>query len=172
MFRVVHNNNYKFIYLLLFLVPFNLNAASKTISGKIIEVITGDTVVLQDDAGKKHTLRLEGIDAPEIDQKFGVVAQKKLSGLLSLSENQVEITYFHKDRNGYLIATVYPLDLVVKKRKAVSINKILVEDGFAWAYRKYSMNYVKDEEKARKEKLGIWAEARPIAPWEWRKRKK
>ncbi len=159
----------KLLYLVLFSLISSINAEPQTISGKAIKVLAGDLIVLQDDAKKKYTVRLEGIDAPEKGQEFAQRASQKLNSLLSLSEHQIEIMYENKDRNGHLIATVYPYP---KEKETVSFNKILVEHGYAWAYRKYSMNYVSDEEAARKQKKGLWARSDAMAPWEWRKQKK
>ena len=159
----------KLTYLILFCLSCSVNAEPQTITGKAIKVLAGDLIVFQDEANKKYTVRLEGIDAPEKDQAFGQRASQKLNNLLSLSGYQVEIMYEHKDRKGYLIATVYPFP---KEKETVSFNKILVEHGYAWAYRKYSMDYVSDEEAARKQKKGLWAKANAVAPWDWRKQKK
>ncbi|VAX00502.1 hypothetical protein MNBD_GAMMA21-121 [hydrothermal vent metagenome] len=159
----------KLFYLVLFCLMSTVNAELQTISGKAIKVLAGDLIVFQDEAKKKYTVRLEGIDAPEKGQEFGQRASQKLDSLLSLSDHQVEIVYEHKDRKGHLIATVYPHP---KEKETISFNKILVEHGFAWAYRKYSMNYVNDEEAARKQKKGLWAKSDAMAPWDWRKQKK
>jgi len=158
----------KLLYPVLLFVAVTVSAAPESLSGTIIMVLAGDLVVLQDETDKKYTLRLEGIDAPEKGQQYSSLAEKKLSSLLSLSEFQVEITYSSKDREGNLIATIFPFP---KDQNKTSVNKILVEYGYAWAYRKYSMLYVNDEEKARKDKLGLWAESKPIAPWVWRKQR-
>ena len=35
-----------------------------TLQGKVVKVADGDTVTIMDDSGKKHRIRLAGIDAP------------------------------------------------------------------------------------------------------------
>ncbi len=157
------------VYPFLFFLSYSVYAEPQTITGKAVKVLAGDLIVFQDETKKNYTVRLEGIDAPEKDQEFGQRASQKLDSLLSLSEYQVEIKYENKDRKGHLIATVYPYP---KEEETVSFNKILVEHGYAWAYRKYSMHYVNDEEAARKEKKGLWAKSNAIAPWDWRKQNK
>ncbi len=159
----------KFVFIALFSLSCVVNAEAQKITGKVTKVLAGDLIVFQDEAKKKYTVRLEGIDAPEIGQEFGLNASQKLDSLLALSDHQVEIMYENKDRNGHLIAIVYPHP---KEKETASFNKILVEHGYAWAYRKYSMNYVRDEESARKNKKGLWAKSDAVAPWDWRKEKK
>lgn len=48
----------------------------------------------------------------------------------------------------------------------------MVRLGMAWHYKKYSKSkvYADLEQKARNEKIGLWNDAHPIAPWNWRRR--
>jgi endonuclease YncB( thermonuclease family) len=47
------------------------------------------------------------------------------------------------------------------------LNRWMVANGWAVAYRKYSRDYVTDEDGARREQLGIWAGTFEM-PWDWR----
>ena len=47
----------------------------------------------------------------------------------------------------------------------------MVRDGYAVAYRRYSMDYVADEEYARENKLGIWV-GEFESPEKWRRSNK
>ena len=38
----------------------------------------------------------------------------------------------------------------------VEINRSMVMNGYAWAFRKFSDDYIVEEDKARSERLGIW----------------
>ena len=49
-----------------------------------------------------------------------------------------------------------------------SLSAFLVRSGYAFAYRKYSKKFIKDEEFAKKNKLGIWAMTFQY-PWDYRK---
>jgi micrococcal nuclease len=54
----------------------------------------------------------------------------------------------------------------------LDVNLELVRRGLAWWYRQYSpkdKELAPAEEEARKAKRGLWADAKPIPPWEWRK---
>ena len=51
-----------------------------------------------------------------------------------------------------------------------SLSSFLVRHGYAFAYRKYSKKFVKDEEYAKKIKIGMWAMEFEF-PWDFRKNK-
>lgn len=56
----------------------------------------------------------------------------------------------------------------------VDANAKMVEDGWAWHYKKYNdeIRLAKLEFSAHKARRGLWADANPLAPWEYRARKK
>ncbi len=74
---------------------------------------------------------------------------------------QVNIKEKGKDRYGRTIGVVY--------YKNEDINEQMVLKGFAWAFLKYSKEYVKQEQIARDNKNGLWKDKNAIAPWEFRK---
>ena len=47
--------------------------------------------------------------------------------------------------------------------------KLMVRNGWAIAYRRYSKDYVDDENYAKENKLGIW-NGQFIEPYKWRKK--
>jgi endonuclease YncB( thermonuclease family) len=58
------------------------------------------------------------------------------------------------------------------------INLEIVRLGLAWWYRKFADEQTSSDQKlyeaaeteARGKKVGLWADAEPIPPWEWRKK--
>ncbi|MDH4040145.1 MAG: thermonuclease family protein, partial [Gammaproteobacteria bacterium] len=55
------------------------------------------------------------------------------------------------------------------------INLAMVAAGHAWWYRYYAPDehlLEAAEDKARAERLGLWAEPNPVPPWEWRRQQK
>lgn len=126
---------------------------------KVIGVKDGDTIeVLRDN--RSVTVRLDGIDAPEIGQPFGRNAKSRLSQLC-FNEN-CELIESGRDKYGRTLATVTVFDR--------SMNLRLVSEGLAWHYKKYSDDpaLAAAETAARKAKSGLWKEGKPIPPWEWR----
>jgi hypothetical protein len=57
-------------------------------------------------------------------------------------------------------------------------NLAMVVAGFAWWYREYGGDqsrvdrgrYEAAESRARRQRIGLWSDPRPIAPWAWRDR--
>ena len=129
------------------------------LSGKVVSIHDGDTItVLQ---GKQQIkVRLFGIDAPELKQPYGKKSKQFLANLIA--GQMVEVEENGKDRYKRTIGTVY--------LGGTDINAQMVENGYAWAYRKFSKKYTPQESKAKKQGLGLWRDKEPIPPWEWRKR--
>ena len=51
-----------------------------------------------------------------------------------------------------------------------SLSSFLVRHGYAFSYRKYSKKFIKDEEYAKKNKIGMWVMEFEF-PWNFRKNK-
>jgi endonuclease YncB( thermonuclease family) len=132
---------------------------------KVIGIKDGDTVeVLYYQL--PLVVRLEHIDAPEKKQAFGSVSKQKLSAL-AFGKNVTLVSQGKKgnyDARGRLIAEIY-------LNEKTCLNKEMLKAGLAWHYKKYSvkLEYAKLEMAARKNRVGLWSEASPIAPWEYRK---
>ena len=52
--------------------------------------------------------------------------------------------------------------------KDVNLNQWMVKNGYAVAYRRYSKDYIRDEEYAKENNLGLWS-GNFIHPEKWRK---
>lgn len=129
-----------------------------------IRVIDGDTFDLED-----QTIRLHGIDAPERGQRCngfsgswacGDVAMVGLQNLLTTG--QVSCDVHGRDAYGRSIARC-----LVDGR---DIAAALVENGYAWAFVRYSDDYIGQEARARGAARGIW-QAKTEAPWAFRDRR-
>ena len=51
---------------------------------------------------------------------------------------------------------------------SINLNRWMVRNGYAVAYRKYSKQYILDENFAKEEKLGLW-QGTFVKPEKWRK---
>ncbi|WKS94741.1 thermonuclease family protein [Riemerella columbina] len=131
---------------------------------KVIGVKDGDTIELLVD-GKPMTVRLAHIDCPEKKQLFGTKAKQATSDLAFGKQVQVR-HHQKKDRYGRLIAEIILPDGRI-------LNQILVKQGLAWHFKKYSKDptYTRLEQEARQKKIGIWSED-AIAPEQWRQQKR
>jgi len=141
-------------------------AQPRTITGKVVGVIDGDTIMVLDEQQRQHKVGLFGIDAPESNQDYGSRAKQSLSDLVF--GRVVTVTSVAKDMYGRLLSDV-TLD-------GKNINLEQVRRGFAWFYRFYAKElrtedvtaYRQAEEQARKEKRGLWADSSPTPPWDFR----
>jgi micrococcal nuclease len=148
--------------LLIYISP--ASAQEALFRGEVVAVTDGDTIKVMHD-GAPEKIRLAGIDCPEKKQAFGTQA-KKHTGDLCFQKQVTVIPHGH-DRYSRTIA-----DITLPNGK--NLNAQLVEDGFAWWYRKYAptdKNLEKLETQARNQKRGLWQDPSPIAPWEFRHKK-
>jgi micrococcal nuclease len=148
------------IILLLITLLYVLSAGN--ITGKVVKVSDGDTITILTTDKTQVKIRLHGIDAPEKKQAFGASSQKSLADLCA--GKQAQVISKGEDR--------YKRTLGVVTCQDTEANKKQILDGMAWAYTQYSKDYVKDEQKARSKKTGLWQDTDPVPPWEFRKRKK
>jgi len=155
-----------FISLFLFISP--------VFADTVMKVKDGDTVVIAPDGGCAfYTCRLYGIDAPETAhgrkpaQPYGEEAKAYLKRLVLGQTVEVIKT---GDRT-------YNREVCILRKDGLNINIEMVRYGFAWAYRRYlrrpyASEYIEAEEEARAHRLGIWKQANPQPPWEFRKQLK
>ena len=133
-----------------------------TITGKVVAVADGDTLTVLN--GREEVkVRLNAIDAPEKRQPFGTQSKQALSDLCFGQTATIE-THGH-DRYGRTIG-----DVTCKNRSA---NAEQVRNGMAWVYVKYApknSTLYAQEKLARGMRAGLWADAAPIPPWDWRKK--
>ena len=154
---------------------------SKELKGKVVSIADGDTVTIvvadnsanskflqppssQPSSKKQYRIRLNDIDAPESKQAFGNKSKENLKNYIY--QKDVVVKYESTDKYGRTLGTIY--------YQGKDINLQQVKDGYAWAYRHYSkkQDYIKEEEKARQERKGLWADKNPINPYDFRRKYK
>ncbi|EFB5672751.1 thermonuclease family protein, partial [Campylobacter coli] len=136
----------------------NYIVQNPSFKAQVIRVIDGDTIEISTN-NKTSKIRFFGIDAPELKQNFGKKSKAALEKILK--DKEVYIFSKNKDNYGRIVAIV--------KLKDVDINQFLVSQGYAWADTYYTNAYIKEQEKAQKNKLGLWKDDNPIEPYKWRK---
>ena len=129
------------------------------------EIIDGDSIRIG-----TQSIRLSGIDAPELKQHCevnnsvepcGEHSRKKLLELIG--GHSVYCLWSETDRYGRMLGTCY-----VREK---NMNAEMVKLGMALAYRRYSDQYIEEEEQARDAAIGLWG-GEFIEPWKWRKKKR
>ena len=147
------------IFLFCFTFSFSPQAQSIIGKGKIID---GDTIHIG-----KNKIRLHGIDAPEwnqpctINNKVWECGKKSALALKKIIDNQTVVCEI-KDID------LYKRYIAVCFSNKINLNKEMVHNGWAIAYRYYSKDYIEEEEVAQKNKVGIW-KGKFLEPYQFRK---
>jgi len=131
---------------------------------QVVRVSDGDTFTGLNAENRQVKVRLHGIDAPEAKQPFGTVARKALADLIA--EKTVSVEEVDRDRYGRAVGRV-PIG-------GTLVNAEMVRAGLAWRYVTYDKRneFGGLEDETRRQRRGLWADAHPIAPWEWRRTEK
>jgi endonuclease YncB( thermonuclease family) len=134
--------------------------------GSVLAVVDGETFLLLAADNSQHRIRLVGIDAPEKDQPFEAKSKQNLTKLTH--GGAVRANCPKRDSYGWQLCKVYVRGIDVGLRQ--------IHDGMAWWYRAHApdqspadrQRYAREEYEAREAKRGLWADASPTPPWEWR----
>ena len=145
------------IFLLVFLLTIN------DIKSQELKIVDGDTIHLN---GEK--IRFSGIDTPELKQTCFKDDVKNLCGVKAkqilinkIGNNTVECISEGRDQYKRILAECFVNN--------ESLSSYLVRSGYAFAYRKYSKKFIKDEDYAKANQIGIWS-MKFEYPWEYRKK--
>jgi len=138
------------------------NLAYADFTGKVVAVADGDTLTVLRDS-EQIKVRLVEIDAPEKAQAFGNRSKQSLSDLCFGKTATLDDR--GKDRFGRTLAQV--------TCDGIDANAEQVQRGMAWVYRKYALKdspLYAAESEAKAARRGLWADADPMPPWEWRRK--
>ena len=143
-----------------------LQVQADTLLGKVINVADGDTITILDNTNTQHKIRLTGIDAPEKRQAFGNVSKQSLADMVA--GQSVAVEWVKADKYGRKLGKVLLAGL--------DCNLVQVKRGLAWHYKQYQREqsppdqqiYSAAEIEARQVQAGLWLDADPVPPWEFR----
>ena len=133
------------------------------IKSQDIQITDGDTIKIN---GEK--IRFSGIDTPELKQdcikenikrSCGLKAKKIL--IEKIGNNMVICQSEGKDQYNRTLAECFVNN--------ESLSSFLVRSGYAFAYRRYSKKFIKDEDHAKSKNLGMWSMEFDY-PWDWRRK--
>ena len=149
--------NFKLVFLILFLFSSKCFADIQPI------IIDGDTIRIGEER-----IRFSGIDAPEINQTCTYEGVEVFCGKISksllvdkTSLEQVKCISEGKDQYNRTLAECFV--------NGESLSRYLVRQGYAFAYRKYSKKFIKDEDYAKEKKMGMW-NMKFLFPWDYRRK--
>lgn len=150
---------------------------AETIAGRVSGIDDGATLIVMDNARVAHKIRLAAIDAPESTQPFSKESKQHLSALVLGKEVKVE--WSQRDRYGRIVGKLTSqTPPCATCPKTLDAGLAQLEAGLAWWDRDYRREqsladqgyyeYAEFDAKARR--IGLWQDAAPIPPWEWRKK--
>jgi endonuclease YncB( thermonuclease family) len=151
-------------WLLLLTGFFFQGAFAETLSGRVVNIIDGDTLVVEDAAKKRYTVRLAEIDAPERKQPFFMESSRSLSALCFRKDAQVE--WSERDARKRYVGYV--------TCAGKDANGEQLKRGMAWGSPKSSRptsGLYELEAYARLRRIGLWADDKAVAPWEFSSKK-
>jgi endonuclease YncB( thermonuclease family) len=132
----------------------------------VLSVGDGDTLTVSE-AGRRATIRLACIDAPESAQSpYGGQSRAALQSLAPVGTT-VTVQGSKKDRYGRTVAEIL--------RGNTNVNLELVRRGDAFVYRQYLIGcdrnaYLSAEKQAEAARRGVWSVSGGITkPWDWRR---
>jgi len=130
-------------------------------TGKVVEVVDGDTLAVLRNGGRR-SIRLSGIDAPELEQPYGPEARRLVRGMVLYE--RVGIIIRSEDGYGRIVA-----DIVLPTGSI--LNEQIIEAGLAWWYRDFSNDPRLGELEAiaRDQRRGLWRDPDPVSPWQYRR---
>ncbi len=151
----------------------DLGGATATEGGEI-RPVSGSALVTDADTITigKAVIRLDGIDAPERSQtcigddesewpcgrEAGSALERRIGGRPVICERLVSGLARFRGRCRVV-------------GESEELNRWVVQQGWAFAYARFSKDYARDEAAARKARRGIWSGRAPMPPWEWRRKR-
>ena len=142
-----------------------VTAKQGIITGKVIKVADGDTLTVLGEGNIQYKIRLSAIDAPEKAQPFGTKAKQALSAMTM--SRQVTVKVLSKDKYGRFIG-------LISTEEEPDVNGAMLAQGMAWHYAYFDKTekYAELEQEAKNAKRGLWHDADPTPPWNYRRAKK
>nr|WP_241695963.1 thermonuclease family protein [Solimonas terrae] len=124
-----------------------------------MRVHDGDTLTVRCGDHAAMTLRVDDIDAPELQQAYGVAAREAL--VEHVHGRPIAVTSRAIDRYGRTVAQI--------DNDAGDIGLQLVADGLAWCGMRPTRACRTTLAAARAAGRGLWAAPDPQPPWQWRR---
>lgn len=128
----------------------------------IIAVHDGDTITVGHN-GITTVIRLAEIDAPELKQPHGEQSRQSLTALC-LGKN-AKYSFVTRDKYRRTVARV--------SCAGTDASREQVRAGMAWVFDRYvtDVSLYDTQNEAQASRRGLWMDANPTPPWEWRNKK-
>lgn len=154
----------KILFTCFALLACSINFYSQTyISGQVVDVVDGKTLLIETARNARVTFRLQHIEVPEAEQPLYDIVKNHLRELALGKTVNIR-------SNGYSTGVLVGQVLL----KDVDLSQQMLRDGAAWFYYNGAENldiYRSVEATAKAEKRGVWGIEGMKPAWEFRKDK-
>lgn len=135
--------------------------------GDVLTVHDGDTVRVQPAEGEAVSIRVYGVDCPELGQPYGTEASNLTTQLLNGRRVEIIPAQTRKSYKREVAGVVLLDDMIV-------LQDALISAGLAWVDDRFCRMAVCDlwrqhQTDAKAARRGLWADDSPIPPWTWRR---
>lgn len=131
---------------------------------KVTSVHDGDSMRVRCPGFQKTLpIRLDQIDAPELDQAYGIASRDHLRSICPVGKDVI-VHDLGPDKYKRRLGRVFC--------NGVDANAAMIESGSAWVYDYYvtERSLYSLQNSAKAEKRGLWASPKPpVKPWDFRK---
>ena len=146
------------LWAIVMIFAFISTAQCQSVTGNIAFVQDADTVKFRAQSGKYYTVRLAGVDAPELKQSYGLFCRDSLrSFVVGKTFTLYTIT---KDSYGRFLGQL-------STASAPDLSLWLIESGCAWSYHptpEKRDSYIDAEARAQIGEINLWSDLEPIRP--------
>ncbi len=161
----------KYIFLFLLLAILNIHSKPdfkildgiKKINAYCYRVIDGDTikVIIK---GNVFNVRFLGVDAPELKNRVQKIEhyskESRLFTFKMLNNKSILLIFGDPEYNENRIDKYDRLLAYVYLENGTFFNELMIKEGYAYVYKKFSFRYmdefIKIEQEARENKIGLW----------------
>lgn len=135
--------------------------------GDVLNIHDGDTVRVQPADGAAVSIRVYGVDCPELGQPYGTEARNLTTQLLNGRRVEIIPAQTRKSYKREVAGVVLLDDMIV-------LQDALISAGLAWVDNRFCRMAVCDlwrqhQADAKAARRGLWADDSPIPPWTWRR---
>ena len=135
--------------------------------GDVLTVHDGDTVRVQPADGAAVSIRVYGVDCPELGQPYGAEARNMTAQLLKGRRVEILPAQARKSYKREVAVVMLP--------DGATLEDVLVSAGLAWVDGRYCKRrpecdqWRQRQTDAKAARRGLWADDSPIPPWTWRR---
>jgi endonuclease YncB( thermonuclease family) len=137
-----------------------LLVAEEVFKATVAGVYDGDSIVVRDGMAS-ISIRLDGVDAPELSQPLGPEARAALSGLIVRGVVTLRLKSGARS-DGERLARI--------EAGGRDVSLEMIRRGMAWHCRRQAVDrtLADAEQQARRAKRGLWSASTPVPPWQHR----